>query len=297
MLILYQRIGIEKDAIQQWEDGLRTNGKFGEYEWWYFDAKLEGGYSLVIVFYSQPMTAVAPNFAPCVSFSLKGNGYDIQEEVSFKVKDCHFSKDRCDVRIGNNRFEGDLKNYTIHFENGRVNCDVSLEGVAESYRHHTGEIFLGDKKYFAWLPSVPEGKVKANITVDGKELHLTGSGYHDHNWSNIGMFWLMHHWYWGRAKVREYQVISRYITANEKYGYEHFSIFVIYKNGEKVGCDIEAITYTQTDMAFDEVTKKHYHKTLVYYYNDSKHHFRVTYSAEDIIKTSGNPCRHFPKSP
>ncbi len=62
----YQRVGIKKDIIQQFEDGLRTSGKFGEYEWWYFDAKLEGGYSLVIVFYSQPVTAVSASYAPCV---------------------------------------------------------------------------------------------------------------------------------------------------------------------------------------------------------------------------------------
>ncbi len=281
----YEKLGIRKDTIQPWEDGLRTNGNFGEYEWWYFDSRLEGGYSLVIVFYSQPVTAASFGFAPCVSFSLTGNGYEILEEVSFRIRDCQFSKDRCDIQIGNNTFVGDLKNYTIHFENERIYCDVQLEGAAESYRHHTGNIFFGRKKYFAWLPSVPEGKVTANITVDGRPLKLTGSGYHDHNWGNTGMFWLMHHWYWGRAKVGDYQVISSYITAREKYGYEHFPIFVIYRNGEKLGWDIDAITYEQKDRAFDPVTKKHYHKTLVYDYKDSAHHFRITYSAENIIET------------
>lgn len=281
----YLKLGLKKDVIAQWEDGLRTRGRFGEYEWWYFDAKLEGGYSLVIIFYSQPVTAATLGFEPCVSFSLTGNGYELLEEVSFKLCDCRFSGDCCDIKIGNNTFMGDLKNYTIHFENDRVSCDVRLEGLAESYRHHTGQIFFGERKYFAWLPSVPEGRVTADITVDGKKLALTGSGYHDHNWGNIGMFWLMHHWYWGRAKVGEYQVISSYITAKESYGYEHFPIFVIYKNGKKLGCDIDAITYEQRDAEFDPKTQKHYHKTLVYDYNDGKSHFRVTYSAEDIIET------------
>ncbi|MBQ8402958.1 MAG: hypothetical protein IJX55_00855 [Clostridia bacterium] len=281
----YSRLGLKKDIIQKWEDGLRTSGKLGEYEWWYFDAKLEGGYSLVIIFYSQPVTAATLGYAPCVSFSLTGGGYEMMEEVSASVKESFFCRKCCNVKIGKNTFKGNLKDYTIHFENDRVNCDVSLTGLAESYRHHTGEIFFGEKKYFAWLPSVPEGKVTANITVDGKTLNLTGSGYHDHNWGNIGMFWLMHHWYWGRAKVGEYQVISSYITAKEEYGYEHFPIFVIYKNGKKLGCDINAIKYEQRDAEFDPMTKKHYHKTLVYDYNDGAQHFRITYSAEDIIET------------
>lgn len=152
---------MKKELIQQWEDGLRTSGKFGEYEWWYFDAKLDGGYSLVIIFYSQPVTAGTLGFAPCVSLSLTGNGYELLEEVSFEIKDCHFSKD----------------------------------------------------------------------------------------------------------------------------GYEHFPIFVIYKNGEKLGCDIDSITYRQENKTFDPITKKHYHKTLIYDYNDGKYHFRITYSAEDIIET------------
>ena len=281
----YEKLGLHPNKIAQREDGLRTGGKFGEYEWWYFDARLEGGYSLVIIFYSQPVTAATAGYAPCVSLSLTGGEYELLEEVSFPIKDCRFSRDSCNIQIGPNVFRGDLKNYTIHFENARVSCDVSLEGLAESYRHHTGQIVFGEKKYFAWLPSVPEGTVTASLTVDGKELTLTGSGYHDHNWGNTGMFWLMHHWYWGRAKLGDYQVISSYITAGEKYGYEHFPIFVIYKNGERLGCEIEAVTYEQKDEQYDPITQKHYHKTLVYDYNDGKHHFRVTYSAEDIIET------------
>ncbi|MBQ7011069.1 MAG: hypothetical protein IJN63_05130, partial [Clostridia bacterium] len=198
---------------------------------------------------------------------------------------CSFSEGECDVRIGNNHFKGDLKNYSIHFENDRIKCDVDLKANADSYRHKGGRFLFGEKKYFAWLPAVPEGRVQADIFLDGKRLHLTGSGYHDHNWGNIGMFWLMHHWYWGRAKVGDYQVISSYITAGEKYGYEHFPVFVIYKNGKRIGCDIDAVKYEQRDADFDPITKKHYYKTLVYDYNDGKNHFRVTYEAKSIIET------------
>lgn len=281
----YKKLGIKPDRILQREDGLRTSGKFGEYEWWYFDAKLDGGYSLVIVFFSQPVTAATVGYAPSVYFSLKGRGNEILEEVSAPIEECMFERKRCYAKIGNNVIEGDLRNYTVHFENERINCDVTLKGLAKSYRHKTGHIFFGEKKYFAWLPTVPEGKVEADINIEGSEYHFEGSGYHDHNWGNVGMFWLMHHWYWGRAKVGDYQVISSYITANEEYGYEHFPIFVIYKNGVRLGCDIDAIKYEQRDEEFDPITQKHYHKTLVYDYNDKSNHFRVTYNAENIIET------------
>ena len=65
----YQRLGLKKE-VALWEDGHRTSGKFGEYEWWYFDGKMDDGSSLVIVYYTQPVTAIAPSYSPSVTFSL-----------------------------------------------------------------------------------------------------------------------------------------------------------------------------------------------------------------------------------
>lgn len=48
----YAKLGIARNKIAMAEDGLHTNGKFGEYEWWYFDGRMDDGSSLVIVFYS-----------------------------------------------------------------------------------------------------------------------------------------------------------------------------------------------------------------------------------------------------
>ena len=38
-------------VVQKWEDGLRTSGKNGELEWWYFDAKFNDGSLFVCYFY------------------------------------------------------------------------------------------------------------------------------------------------------------------------------------------------------------------------------------------------------
>jgi len=39
----YQRLGLSPTAIAPWEDGARTDGSAGTYEWWYFDAHLADG--------------------------------------------------------------------------------------------------------------------------------------------------------------------------------------------------------------------------------------------------------------
>ncbi len=55
----YARIGIEPGAIKLWEDGMRTDGSPGTYEWWYFDAHLDDGAKLVVVFLTKEFTPCA----------------------------------------------------------------------------------------------------------------------------------------------------------------------------------------------------------------------------------------------
>jgi hypothetical protein len=40
----------ESNTPEKWEDGIRTSGEKGTYEWWYFDAHLDDGSTVVIVF-------------------------------------------------------------------------------------------------------------------------------------------------------------------------------------------------------------------------------------------------------
>ena len=157
-----------------------------------------------------------------------------------------------------------MSSYRIHVAGRKVQADVKLSANAAPWRPETGYFLFDEKKYFAWLPSVPEGTVEATVTVDGKTMNFTGTGYHDHHWGNTGMDWVMHHWYWGRARVGDYQVISSYITAHKPYGHEHFPIFLLLKNGEKLGDDPRCLTYTQSEPAFDPVARKHYHQKLCY---------------------------------
>lgn len=281
----YQQLGMKPGAPELWEDGIRTSGLKGEYEWWYFDAKLEDGSSLVIVFFTTPMVNNADHFAPYVTFSLtKPDGTEIKDQFDPQKDDFHFAKDHCCAQIGKCLFEGDLRDYTIHYESDRVVADVKLHGNVPAWRTGTGHIYFGEKDYFAWIPAVPEGDVEVTITSDGKTDSLTGTGYHDHNWGNTAMFNLMHHWYWGRCKVGDYQIISSYITAGKKYRYEHFPVFMLAKNGKIISDNSVIPQYEETDLCYDAVTGKHYYKKLVYDYEDCENRIRITYQAEDLLE-------------
>lgn len=285
----YKRLGIPRGNPAVSEDALRTTGAKGSYEWWYFDAKLQDGSSLVIVFHTGPIASFSAGFRPHVTFEWTlpdGTGYS--GRVDAASEDSSFSAETCDVKIGACTFRGNLHQYEIYYKDASVEAKIQLTGSVLAWRPHTGHIMFGEKNYFAWLPSVPEGSVKADITQNGVTAQYAGTGYHDHNWGNVPMFFLMHHWYWGRAKVGDYQVVSSYITANKKYGYSEIPIFMLAKNGEILADEAEKyLTYTESELFFDACTKKHVAGCIVYDYDDGVQHYRVTYRRREDLERIG----------
>ncbi len=282
-----QKIGLQQQ-VMPFEDGIRTIAKSGNYEWWYFDYKSPDGSSLVIVFYTKPVTSMKGKLEPYVSLNYIGaDGTEIHTSV--KSEDCLFSKAACDVRIGDCYVKGNLKKYTLHFRNEEVTADFTLRATVPSWRPYSGHIFFGEKDYFAWLPSVPEGTVIGKLCYQGKVIPLEGTGYHDHNWGNKLMIFLMNDWYWGRAKVGDYVVVSSYIYANKKCGYAPTPIFMLAKDG-KLLCEdaYRYLKYTEDDFYTDPYTKRNVAKTLIYDYDGPNGHYRVTYRKgnEDVERST-----------
>ena len=284
-LLQPEELGLTKE-IQKFEDGIRTEPKSGSYEWWYFDSKYADGSSLVIVFYTKPVTSFGAAFKPFVSLNyINPNGKEVRTE--FSSSNYSFSKDGCDVRIGDCYIKGDLKHYEIYFKNEDAECKLTLDASVPSWRPESGHIRFGQKDFFAWLPSVPEGMVSGTLALKDETIQLNGTGYHDHNWGNKLMILLMNDWYWGRAKIGDYVVVSSYIYANKKDGYKATPIFMLAKDGQILTGDaFKHLKYEEKDYIQDSYTKRHVAKTLVYDYNDPDRgiHYRVTYKKgnEDV---------------
>ena len=281
-LLKPQEAGLTEN-VQLFEDGLRTEAKSGSYEWWYFDSKYADGSSLVIIFYTKPVTSFAKDFKPFVSLNyIRPGGKEIRTKL--ESKEYSFSKECCDVRIGNCYLKGDLSHYDIYFKNAEVECQLTLDASVPSWRPDAGKIQFGKKDYFAWLPSVPEGMVQGTLKMKNESIALSGTGYHDHNWGNKLMILLMNDWYWGRAKIGDYVVVSSYIYANKKDGYKETPIFMLAKDGKILTGDaFKHLTYEEKDFVKDPYTKRHVAKTLIYDYNDKARglHYRVTYQKGD----------------
>jgi hypothetical protein len=288
----YQWYGIVKGDVAAWEDGFRTRpGGPGTFEWWYFDAVLDDGSTLVINFMVKDIRGaggITQPPKPVVTFELDRLDGTHVERALHAHDDFAFASDRCDVRVGSNTFEGDLHTYRIHLDIEGVTADVTLTGQVSSWRPETGHILFGDHQphLFAWLPSVPQGTVRATLTVDGETRTLTGTGYHDHNWGDAEMPQLIHHWYWARAEAGDYCVIASNITAERKYGHTEVPIFLLAKDGKIVADDSSLVRFEKTDEHPDPVTGKPVADTTVYDYDASAHggeHYRVTFVRENTI--------------
>ena len=288
----YEKMGLKKGEVEIWEDGSRVDGSKGNYEWWYFDSHYPDGSVLVIFFFSKMPIDVNGPIKPIATVELTlSDGRKFSEEVYATIEESSYSKDRCDVRIGECHCSGDLKHYDVVFKGKNMSASLTLDGTIRAWRSQTGSIFFGDNEenYFAWLPAIPEGRAVADVTYDGgKELHLEGSGYHDHNWGNVSMMKLMHHWYWGRAKVGEYKLISSWITAGKKYGYKDHDVFMIAKNGQIIGDNSNhTLKFMPEDRYIDGHTGKPVYNKVIYEYTaESGDEYRITYEREgDINKT------------
>jgi len=123
----YGRMGLAKDQIAVWEDGMRTDGSAHTFEWWYFDSVLEDGSKLVITFFTKPFSEIDKGLQPQVTVDLdRPDGTGIHKLFACHPDQFSASRERCDVQIGSNFFRGDLNTYTIHTNIDGFVADVGL---------------------------------------------------------------------------------------------------------------------------------------------------------------------------
>jgi hypothetical protein len=285
----YARLGTEPGAIMPWEDGLRTDGGPGTYEWWYFDAHLADGATLVLVFLTKQFTDIAKPLTPVIRIDLTlPNGTAVRKLVELDPNTFTAATDSCDVHIGENVFAGDLHTYTIRAHVDEVEVDLTLTGQVPAWRPETGVFLFGEKDehYFAWLPSVPQGRVEATYRVAGRASTTTGVGYHDHNWGNAAMPKLMHHWYWARGAAGPYSVIASYITAEKAYGYCELPVFMLARDGQLVADDGSEVAFEELGRYTDTDTAKPVANITRYTYTDGNERYVVTFTRHADLATT-----------
>jgi hypothetical protein len=277
----YEGIGISPDQVSTWEDGARTDGTAGTYEWWYFDAHLDDGAKLVVVFFTKGFTDINRPLAPMIRIDLDlPDGTSYNKIAEFRPDEFSARAARCDVRIGDNSFSGDLRTYKIVAKVDEVDVEVSLTGEVPAWRPRTGHWYFGanDEHEFNWLPAVPQGKVDVTYSVAGESSHASGVGYHDHNWGNAPINSLINHWYWARGQAGPYTAVASYITAEKKYGNAEMPIFLLAKDGQVVADDASRVSFEQLETYVDTSTGKPVANVTRYTYTDGDETYTVTFT-------------------
>jgi hypothetical protein len=285
----YLRLGIDRKSIAPWEDGQRESADSGHFEWWYFDAHLNDGATIVVAFYTKPPNDPGSRLAPLVTINLTLPGGRIVNKV-YRGKPNEFSasKTGCDVRIGANRFVGDLHRYHITAGIEDVSVDIELIGEVPPWRPKSGHTYFAKAKgqpeqLFAWLPSVPQGRATIDYAVGGVAMKSTGVGYHDHNWGDAPMPSLMHDWYWARAKVGPYAVVTSYVTAGARFGYTTRTTFLLAKDGAIAADDDGKVSFAVDRVSTDQATGKPVADITRYTYTDGDLSYVVTYERRRTI--------------
>jgi hypothetical protein len=284
----YERLGIRRGDIAPWEDGMRTDGSGGTFEWWYFDAHLADGSKLVITFYTKDFNEPGQPLGPYADIVLdRPDGTHVSGRTPVLTDGFSASTERCDVRIGSSRFSGDLHTYEINIETEAITASVTLTGEVPAWRPETGHfLFEGDEHlYFAWLPSVPQGRVEATLTVGDVVTTTTGVGYHDHNWGNVSMMKVINHWYWGRGQAGPYTVIACHLTAEERYGFTELPIFMLARDGQVIADDNAHVSFAGSGQHVDGETGKPVDDLLTYTYADpdADERYVITWQRRETI--------------
>ena len=284
----YKKLGISASQVEPWEDGMRTTGEKGTYEWWYFDFSLDDGSTLVITFDTKDPTRPGTGLQPFVTLKLDSpNGTSVSKTFAGRPEDFSAARDRCDVRLGPNTVSGDLRDYAVRVRIEDVAVDLRLHGTVPSWRPGTGYMLFQRKEehFFAWLPSIPQGTLQGTLTIGDRSRSVSGVGYHDHNWGDVSMLDLIHDWYWGRAQIGPYSVIASYIVSTDAYGRAAVPVFMLARDGKIVADDASKVAFSARDIHTDSYTGKPVANVVVYDYNNGSDRYRITFRREtDLMR-------------
>ncbi len=229
-------------------------GKRGLYEWWYFDAHLESGHTIVVFFHaSNPNPGTAGKTGMEIVL-LRPDGSKLQVFIPYRKKDLYASREKPEVRIGKNYMKvhessSGLPVYEIHVEEKDIGCHLTYTARVNGWKPGSGRSEFGSMGYFAWVVPFARATVRGTVTDGGVVMKAGGTGYHDHNWLNFSFARIIDYWMWGRVYSNRFTLSYAYIQCNGKMD-RHVVKALMLADGREVVMSTGEFEFDQAERVF-----------------------------------------------
>ena len=163
-------------------------------EWWYFDAKLNKGYSIQMII--QVISLLDWNLVSTKLNIYKDGELKVNQDKIYLPDDFYASTDIPLIKLDGKQV---MKGYMDH---GNFVYDISLDidGVSANLQFvGCAKGWKGDVATGGWAVILPKAEVSGTITINDLEMEVIGVGYHDHNWKLTAQAGINFGWCWGKV--------------------------------------------------------------------------------------------------
>ncbi|MBN1376248.1 MAG: hypothetical protein JXA01_08845 [Dehalococcoidia bacterium] len=183
---------------QDSDDALHVFDNDKYFEWWYFDAAFDNGYSCVCVCYW--MSPYTEPHRPVIHMNI----YTPEDKMllgfaALEPKDCSSDLKRCNFNMAGNSVyqEDDKYNMSMHVH--KIGADLCFKKRIPGWKQHgNGLLYDEDGKKQGWIIAAPRSDVEGTLMIKGEIVPVKGQGYHDKNFGNCEFQDCFRQWYWGR---------------------------------------------------------------------------------------------------
>ncbi len=255
--------------------------KRGNSEWWYFDAHLEGGYT-VVGFFNAKHQRTGKTGVEITIYTPEGK--KIQNFYKYRRSDLKISHESADLQINNNYIKVDYSNenfpvYEVFLDEDEFGLHLKYTAQVPGWMPGRGYVQFSNIGEFGWVVPLPRAKVEGTIKLFNKIIPVKGFGYHDHNWISFNAIKVIKYWHWGRIYSENFTIIYAYINCNEKMDYYSIKVFMIAKNDEIILSTGE-YDFLEENFQYNEITRNSYPKSLKFKLSEQN---EITLNVEKII--------------
>lgn len=257
---------IEPLAIQ--EDGLYSdiNAK-GLYEWWYFDAHLDSGHTIVVFFHASNPNPGRTGKTGVEFILISPEGQRKQDFFVYDKSEFKAASDKPEVRIGGNSIKidqtaGDPPVYTIFVDENDLGCHLVFKPLVNGWKPGSGISQFADLGYMGWVVPFARASVEGTITDGEQTIPVQGTGYHDHNWLNFQFQRIIEYWMWGRVYSDNYTLTYAYIQCNEAVDRHAVKVLML-AEGRDVILSTGEFDFIESDLEYSARAKHHYPRQII----------------------------------